>query len=167
MLEAFFAFIINKKKTNRSNTKRLEKLELFIFKNKMIIECASIRGSNKDGRDVFLADSWRRIKARIELGRSFHQEGTFNLKVCNLGNLSLLKVMNLGKVVQRQWWFCKLTLIPWIFLRAAIGSQCKLINRGVTCVLFSSLKINCAAAFWINCKGLIEMAGRPAKRGLQ
>ncbi len=40
-------------------------------------------------------------------------------------------------------------------MRAAIGSQCKLINRGVTCVLFSSLKI-----FWINYKGLIELSGR-------
>ncbi len=52
-------------------------------------------------------------------------------------------------------------------MRAAIGSQCKLINRGVTCILFSSLKINLAAAFWINCKGLIELAERPAKRALQ
>ncbi len=26
-------------------------------------------------------------------------------------------------------------------MRAAIGSQCKLINRGMTCVLFGSLKI--------------------------
>ncbi len=40
-------------------------------------------------------------------------------------------------------------------MRAAIGSQCKLINRGVTCILFGSLKINLAAAFWINCKGLM------------
>ncbi len=39
-------------------------------------------------------------------------------------------------------------------MRAAIGSQCRLINRGVTC------KINLAAAFWINCKGLMELAGR-------
>jgi len=46
------------------------------------------------------------------------------------------------------------------FMRAAIGSQCKLINRGVTCILFGSLKINLAAAFCINCKGLIELAGR-------
>uniref|UniRef100_A0A8C2KQR1 Uncharacterized protein n=1 Tax=Cyprinus carpio TaxID=7962 RepID=A0A8C2KQR1_CYPCA len=30
-------------------------------------------------------------------------------------------------------------------MRAAIGSQCKLINRGVTCILFGSLKINLAA----------------------
>ncbi len=48
-------------------------------------------------------------------------------------------------------------------MRAAIGSQCKLMNRGVTCILFGSLKINLAAAFWINC-GLMELAGRPAKR---
>ncbi len=38
-------------------------------------------------------------------------------------------------------------------MRAAIGSQCKLMNRGVTCFLFGSLKINVAAAFWINCRG--------------
>ncbi len=40
------------------------------------------------------------------------------------------------------------------------GSQCKLMNRGVTCVLFGSLKINLAAAFWINCRGLMQLAGR-------
>ncbi len=36
-------------------------------------------------------------------------------------------------------------------------------NRGVTCVLLGSLKINLAAAFWINCRGLMELAGRPAR----
>ncbi len=35
-------------------------------------------------------------------------------------------------------------------------------NRGVTCILFGSLKINLAAAFWINCRGLMELAGRIA-----
>ncbi len=44
-------------------------------------------------------------------------------------------------------------------MRAAIGSQCKLMNRGVTCVLFGSLNTNLAAVFWIN-RGLIELAGR-------
>ncbi len=53
------------------------------------------------------------------------------------------------------------------FMRAAIGSQCKLMNRGVTSVLFGTLKINLAAAFWINCRGLNELAGRPAKKALQ
>ncbi len=52
-------------------------------------------------------------------------------------------------------------------MRAAIGSQCKLMNRGVTCVLFGSLKINLAAVFWTNCRGLMELAGIPAKRALQ
>ncbi len=33
-------------------------------------------------------------------------------------------------------------------------------NGGVTCVLFGSLKINLAAAFWINCRGLMELAGK-------
>ncbi len=41
-----------------------------------------------------------------------------------------------------------------ILMRAAIGSQCKLMNRGVMCVLFGSLKINLAAAFWTICRGL-------------
>ncbi len=45
--------------------------------------------------------------------------------------------------------------------------QCKLMNRGVMFVIFGSLKINLAAAFWINCRGLMELAGRPAKRALQ
>ncbi len=53
------------------------------------------------------------------------------------------------------------------FMQAAIGSQCKLMNRDVTCVLFGSLKINLAAAFWINCRDLKELAGRPAKRALK
>ncbi len=52
-------------------------------------------------------------------------------------------------------------------MRVAIGSQCKLMNRGLTCVLFGSLMINLAVAFWINCKGLMELAERPAKRALQ
>ncbi len=33
----------------------------------------------------------------------------------------------------------------------------------VTCILFGSLKINLAASFWINCRDLMELAGRPAK----
>ncbi len=68
----------------------------------------------------------------IELGRSFHQEGTFNLKVCesdfvplwdgtikrrSLAEHKLLEahkseVMNLGKGVQSPWWFCRQTLMP-------------------------------------------------------
>ncbi len=43
----------------------------------------------------------------------------------------------------------------------------KLMNRDVMCVLFGSLKMNLAAAFWINCRGLMVLAGRPAKRALQ
>ena len=52
-------------------------------------------------------------------------------------------------------------------MQAATGSQCKLMNRGVTRVIFGSLKINLAIAFWINYRGLIKVAGRPAKRALQ
>ncbi len=74
--------------------------------------------------------------------------------------------MNLGKGVHSQRWFCR-NINALNLMRAAIGSQCKLMNRGVTCVLFGSLKINLAAAFWINCRGLMELAGRPAKRALQ
>ncbi len=46
-------------------------------------------------------------------------------------------------------------------MQAAIGNQCKLMNRGVICILFSSLNINLGAAFWINCRGLMELTGRP------
>ncbi len=53
------------------------------------------------------------------------------------------------------------------FMRATICSQCKLMNRGVMCILFGSLKNNLAAAFWIKCRCLMELAGRPAKRALQ
>ncbi len=71
--------------------------------------------------------------AGIELGRSFHQEGTFNVKVCesdfvplwddtkrhSFAEWKLLEahkseVMNLGKGVQSQRWFCRQTLMPWI-----------------------------------------------------
>jgi len=40
--------------------------------------------SNKDGIDVFsrFLKMGKDSAAQIELGRSFHQEGTFNLKVC-------------------------------------------------------------------------------------
>ena len=70
--------------------------------------------------------------ARIELDRSFHQERTFNLKVRksdfvllwdgtikrrSLAEGKLLEahkseVMNLGKGVQSQWWFCRQTSMP-------------------------------------------------------
>ncbi len=73
--------------------------------------------------------------------------------------------MNLGKGVQSQRWYANINALN--LMRAAIGSQCKLMNRGVTCFLFGSLKINLAATFWINCRGLMELAGRPAKRALQ
>ncbi len=51
------------------------------FYNRIRIERARVRGSNNDGRDsrfLMVKDA----AARIELGSSFHQEGTFNLKVC-------------------------------------------------------------------------------------
>ncbi len=51
-------------------------------------------------------------------------------------------------------------------MRAAICSQCKLMNRGVTCVLFGSLKINLAAAFWINCRGLMELAWKTCQESI-
>ncbi len=70
--------------------------------------------------------------ARIELGRLFHQEGTFNEKVSerdfvplwdgtvmrrSLAERKLLEahkseVMHLGKGVQSQRWFCRQTLMP-------------------------------------------------------
>ncbi len=70
--------------------------------------------------------------AWIELGRSFHQEGTVNVKVCesdlvplwdgtikrrSLAERKLLEahkseVMNLGKGVQGQSWFYRQTLMP-------------------------------------------------------
>ncbi len=64
MLQAFFAFvncIINKKKTN-IEYKKIRKASVsffffFFFKNIIRIESARVRESNKDGRDVFLADS--------------------------------------------------------------------------------------------------------------
>ncbi len=70
--------------------------------------------------------------ARIELDRSLHLEGTFNVKVSesdfeplwdgtikqrSLAERKLLEahmseVINLGKGVQSQWWFCRQTLMP-------------------------------------------------------
>ncbi len=51
------------------------------------------------------------------------------------------EVLNLGKEVQSQRWFCRQTLMALNFMRAAIGSQCKLMTRGVTCILFGSLRL--------------------------
>ncbi len=68
------------------------------------------------------------------------------------------EVVNLDKEVQSQWLFCR---------QAAIASQCKLMNRDVTCIHFGLLKTNLAATFWINCRVLTELPGRPAKRALQ
>ena len=100
-----------------------------------------------------------------ELGRSFHQEGTFTLKFCESDFVPLWDGI---KGCRASGGFVGTVNIDALnFMRAAIGSQCKLIKRGVTCILFGSLKINLAVAFWINCKGLIELAGRPAKRALQ
>ncbi len=75
--------------------------------------------------------------AWIELGRSFHQEGTVHLKVCesdfvplwdgtiqwcSLAERKLLEAhkseeMKLGKGVQSQRWFCRQTLMPWILCK--------------------------------------------------
>ncbi len=70
------------------------------------------------------------LAARFELGRSFHQEGTFNVKVsesdfvtlldstikrCSLGECKLLhrsEEINLSKGMQSQWLFCRQTLMP-------------------------------------------------------
>ncbi len=51
--------------------------------NKIRIERARVRGSNKDGRDVFsrFLKMGKDSAARIELSRSFHQMGTVNEKV--------------------------------------------------------------------------------------
>ncbi len=52
-------------------------------------------------------------------------------------------------------------------MRAATGSQCNDMKRGVTWVLLGSLKTSRAAAFWIICRGLIVFDGSPARRALQ
>ncbi len=44
-----------------------------------------------------------------------------------------------------------------LWMRAATGSQCKDTKRGVTCALLGSLKTSRAAAFWIICRGLMEV----------
>ncbi len=52
-------------------------------------------------------------------------------------------------------------------LRAATGSQCKEIKRGVICFFFGLLKTSRAAAFGIICSSLIMLDGSPARRALQ
>ncbi len=52
-------------------------------------------------------------------------------------------------------------------MRAATGSQCNEMKRGVTWVLLGSLKTSRAAAFLIICRGLIVFDGSPARRALQ
>ncbi len=62
----------------------LEPWLVFFLKNRIRIESARVKGSNKEKRCVFrwFLKMAKDSAARIELGRSFHQEGTFNLKVC-------------------------------------------------------------------------------------
>ncbi len=62
----------------------LNKKRRHIRLNKIRIESARVRGSNKNGRDVFFCRFLKMGKdsaARIEFGRSFHQVGTVNEKV--------------------------------------------------------------------------------------
>ncbi len=54
-----------------------------------------------------------------------------------------------------------------ILMRAATGSQCNEMKRGVTWVILGSLKTSHAAAFGIICRGLIVFDGSPARRALQ
>ncbi len=74
--------------------------------------------------------------AWIELGRSFHQERTVNVKVCESGSVPLWdgtlmhcslaecklleahksEVVHLGKEVQSQWWVCRQILMYFNFL---------------------------------------------------
>ncbi len=72
--------------------------------------------------------------------------------------------MHLGKGCRTSNGFVNINNLH--FMRAGIGKPSKLINC-VMCILFGSLKNNIATTFWIICKGLIELAGRPAKRALQ
>ncbi len=51
-------------------------------------------------------------------------------------------------------------------MRAATGSQCNEMKRGVTWVLLGSLKTSRAAAFWIICRGLIVFDGSPSQKSI-
>ncbi len=78
-----------------------------IRSNKIRIESARVRGSNKDGRDFVFSRFLKMGKdsaARIELGRSFHQEGTVNEKVCESDFVPLWD----GTVMCRSYAECKL-----------------------------------------------------------
>ncbi len=63
--------------------------------------------------------------------------------------------------MQSQRWFCRQTYALNL-LRAAIGNQCKLMKQRCDVRSFRLIKDNLAAAFWINCRSLMELAGRPA-----
>ena len=52
-------------------------------------------------------------------------------------------------------------------IRAAIGSQCNSMSRGVTWADLGRFEIRRAAAFWTSWRGLVAQAGRPARRALQ
>ena len=50
---------------------------------------------------------------------------------------------------------------------AITGSQWRSVSSRVVCVYLGTLKIRCAAAFWISFSGLMADDGRPASRELQ
>ena len=52
-------------------------------------------------------------------------------------------------------------------MQAATGSQLRLQKTGVTWENFGRLNTSRAAVFWICCKGLIAVAGSPARSELQ
>ncbi len=80
-MSQFFYYIINKNKTEykkireasvsflkKTSSKWIEcksKRDTCFLKNRIIIERARVGGSNKDGRDVFLADSWRWLRTQL------------------------------------------------------------------------------------------------------
>ncbi len=91
--------------------------------------------------------------------------GTVNVKVCGSDFVPLWD----GTVMRRSLAEHKLLeahTSEEVNLEHILVASANLMNRCETCVLFGSLKINLAAAFWINFRGLMELAGRPAKRDL-
>ncbi len=129
----FFFFL---KRTSSKWIECKSKRDKFFLKNRIKIERARVRGTNKNGRDVFLAVSWRWLRTQL-LGLSWAGHSTrrnisfkrlwkwfcaslgWTIKRRSLAESKLLEahkseVMNLGKGVQSQRWFCRQTLMPWI-----------------------------------------------------
>ncbi len=148
--------------------------------------------SSDDGRDVFSGVAWkwsgtqqsewgwevhstsqeRWMKTfwRVILSLSVMEpRGVAHSQISDILRGCRFVIVSGSRRVLSLWMFYMQVSVSWTWceLRAATGSQCREIKRGVTWPLLGSLKTSRAAAFWIICKGLIVHDESLARRALQ